>query len=527
MDVGMTGVRRSAETAASWASLLLAATLLGGCHAPAPGGQQDAGIATGPSVVQPQRDWSDEVVYFVLLDRFADGDPANNLDHQPRNPGGWHGGDLRGLREQLDEIASLGATAIWINPVQRQIDAGLPVNPIPEAGVRDWFEHWGFHGYWIDDFYALEPRFGDEEELKELVAAAHARGIKVLLDVVYNHSGYGAKYETDARYAGWIRNEKPDCETDPLRCRVGGLPDFVTENPEVAEYVLQANIGLAQRTGLDGFRLDTVKHIDHEFWQLHRERTRAELGEDFFLLGEVWGGSAQVLDPWFAGDELDAGFDFTFRGSCRDFMAGRMRGVAYSAYLDRRHRVRDGYHLAHYLSSHDEPLQLHEMGGDRDRFRLCVALQMTTLGIPVIFYGEEVGREGSVWPKNREDMPWGERDIKPGRGIERDEGMREWYRALIAARRQHPALSRGTYTALHAEGDLLVFRKDDPGGDDAAIVVINRGAAPATIEVPAPQGWSSAVDRLSGEAASITQGQLGVSAPGLGARIYVPGPGER
>jgi len=520
---GSTDSPRVTVAAAIGLALVLSAAVLGGCRAQGPHDADGPGF----TAVQPQRDWSDAVIYFVLIDRFADGDPANNLDHQPGNPGGWHGGDLRGLREQLDEIASLGATAIWINPVQRQIDVGLPVNPIPEAGVRDWFEHWGFHGYWIDDFYALEPRFGTEEELRLLVEAAHERGIKVLLDVVYNHAGYGAKYEVAPDYAGWIRSEQPDCETDPLRCRVGGLPDFVTEKPAVAEHVLEANIGLARRTGLDGFRLDTVKHIDHDFWQLHRARTRAELGEDFFLLGEVWGGSAQVLDPWFEGDELDAGFDFTFRGSCRDYIASRMRTVAYSAYLDRRHRVRDGYHLAHYLSSHDEPLQLHEMGGDRERFRLCVALQMTTLGIPVIYYGEEVARQGSVWPMNREDMPWGARAIPPGAGIERDEAMREWYQALIELRRAHPALSRGNYTALHTDGDLLVFRKDDPEGDDAAIVAINRGTTPAELQVPAPAQWGAAIDGISQAPAVLVDGRLGVSIPALGARVYVAGDGQR
>jgi glycosidase len=503
--------------------LLLAALALWGCRASPPGASQ----APDFTVVEAQRDWSDAVVYFVLLDRFADGDPANNLDHQPDNPGGWHGGDLRGLREQLDEIASLGATAIWINPVQRQIDVGLPVNPIPEAGVQQWFEHWGFHGYWIDDFHAIEPRFGDETELALLVAAAHERGMKVLLDVVYNHAGYGARYEVDPKYAGWIRTERPDCETDPLRCRVGGLPDFVTERPDVGEYLLDANIGLALRTGLDGFRLDTVKHIDHAFWQRHRERARAELGEDFFLLGEVWGGSAEVLEPWFAGDELDVGFDFTFRGSSRDFMAGRMRSVAYSAYLQRRHRVREGYHLAHYLSSHDEPLQLHEMDGDKARFRLCVALQMTTLGIPVIFYGEEVGRQGSVWPKNREDMPWGARRVPPGAGVARDESMRAWYRRLIALRRAHPALSRGRYAPLHTEGDQLVFMKEDPASGDTAVVAVNRSEVPAVLRVPAPAGWTGASDGLTGEAAVLAGGVLEVALPGLAARVYVAaGPGR-
>jgi alpha-amylase len=488
-------------------------------------GCQPAGTASpslaGPVQVRPQADWSDAIIYFVLVDRFADGDPSTNLNHQPDSPGGWHGGDLKGLAERIDEIADLGATAIWINPVQRQIDYGMPVNPIPEAGVGSWFEHWGFHGYWMDDFGQVDPHFGTEEDLAALVEAAHDRGIKVLLDVVYNHAGYGAKYEVDPGYKGWIRKERPDCQADPLRCRVGGLPDFVTEDPQVAGYLLDANIGLAKRTGVDGLRLDTVKHIDHDFWKTHRERTRSELGEDFFLLAEVWGGSAQVLDPYFSGDEMDAGFDFTFRGSCRDFVAGRMRTIAYSAYLQKRHRVRDGYHLAHYLSSHDEPLQLHEMGGDVERFRLCVAAQMTSVGIPVIYYGEEVARSGGLWPTNRNDMPWGGRDVRPGAGAERDEVLRDYYQRLIALRRAHPALSRGDYVRLSVDGDLLVFGRRDARSGDAAIVAINRGEAAGSVVVPAPEGWSAVVDGLTGEPAGLSADGLIVSVPPLTARVYV------
>lgn len=508
--------RRSARTTWHLAAvfLALAACQTGGVLPPS---QPDQDLVS----VTPQRDWSEAVLYFVLVDRFADGDPASNANHQPDNPGGWHGGDLRGLAAQLDEIAELGATAIWINPVQQQIDVGLPVDAIREAGVEQWFEHWGFHGYWMDDFESMDPHFGTEADLRALVDAAHARGLRVLLDVVYNHSGYGSKYEVDPAYEGWVRSTRPDCEADALRCRVGGLPDFVTEDWQVADYLLEANLGLAKRSGVDGFRLDTVKHIDHEFWRRHRARTRAELGDDFFLLAEVWGGSAEVLDEWFAGDEMDAGFDFSFRGSCRDFVAGRMRAIAWSAYLERRHRVRNGYLLAHYLSSHDEPLQLHEMGGDRQRFKLCVAAQMTTLGIPVIYYGEEVARRGSIWPTNRNDMPWGARPIEPGAGEVRDEDLRAWYRTLIALRRGHPALSRGGYTRLHADGDLLVFRRNDPDSGDAAIVAINRGESGAFATVPAPAGWAGALDGITGDEARLGEDGLEVRVPALGVRIYV------
>jgi alpha-amylase len=501
---------------------------LSGCQQP---GARDSttspGINAGPIVVTPQRDWSDAIIYFVLLDRFADGDTANNQHVQRDNPGGWHGGDIDGLIDQLDEIADLGATAIWINPIQTQISSPMFASGPPETGTQNGFEHWGFHGYWMDDFKAVDPHFGDEADLARLVDEAHARGIKVLLDVVYNHAGYGARYEVDPRFTGWIRKKPVDCAADPITCQVGGLPDFVTEDPQVRTYLFDANIGLAERTGLDGFRLDTVKHIDHPFWQSHREETRNRAGEDFFLLAEVWGGDARVLDDYFENDEMDAGFDFSFRGNCRGFVDGKGRTIAYAAYLEKRHRVRDGYHLAHYLSSHDEPMFYYELGFDEEKFRLCVGLQMTSLGIPVIYYGEEVGRDGSVWPTNRNDMPWADRPVRPGKGIKRNEGLRDYYKKLISIRRAHPALSGGDYARLSWDGDLLVFQRTEGATGDAVIVAVNRGDADATATVPAPAGWPAIVrEALTDQSVPIAGGMLEAGAPAMSIRIFVPRSGD-
>lgn len=501
---------------AGTASLLVACQSSGGVGAPA--------ARSGPVSVQPQQGWDDAVIYFVLVDRFADGDPANNQHVDRANPGGWHGGDLAGLTQQLDEIADLGATAIWINPVQYQINEPLFTPGNVETGTQAGFEHWGFHGYWMDDFESMEPHFGSEETLRAFVDAAHERGIKVLLDVVYNHAGYGARYAVDSQFKGWIRKRPVECSADPLTCQVGGLPDFVTESPDVREYLMNANIGLAERTGLDGFRLDTVKHVEHDFWQAHRAQTKSQAGEDFFLLGEVWGGSAKVLDEWFANDEMDAGFDFTFRGSCRGFVEGKGRTVAFAAYLEKRHRVRRGYHLAHYLSSHDEPMFLHELDDDKDRVKVCVALQMTSLGMPVIYYGEEVARGGSIWPTNRKNMPWGDRSIQPGKGVDRDEDLRAYYKKLISIRRDHRALSRGDYTRLYWEGDLLVFRRTDVETGNSVIVAVNRGDDTDTAEIDRPDDWGDveAKELLTGIRAVSAGDKLSVEVPSMAARIYAP-----
>jgi len=496
----------------------LSAFLLSGCavtrptpHAPTQAAAAPAQVVT----VVPQADWSEAVLYFVITDRWADGDLTNDANVDRSAKGTFHGGDLEGLRDHLDEIAGLGATAIWITPTVKNIDGF-----VTGAGFPDW----AYHGYWADDFTSPDPRFGSDPELKALVDECHRRGIKVLLDVVYNHAGYESHYLKDQQTRGWLRSEEAgSCGQDDLTQCVAGLPDFKTERPEVADFLLRAQLGWAARSGVDGFRLDTVKHVSHPFWQEHRRRTREQLGRGFFLLGEVWGGDAQVLDPWFSADELDAGFDFGFQGSVLGFVQGRGRAVAFDRYLKSREKVRAGYLLAQFLSSHDVPGALYQLGGDKTLFRLAAILQFTSVGIPVIYYGEEVARIGGDWPENRSDMPWGDRKILPGEGKPRDEALRADYKRLIAIRRAHPALFRGVHEKLVAEGDLLVFLQKDPASDDAVVVAVNRGDKPLVARFPAPEGWGAGPvrDEWNAVVVPLTGGNIETTLEGKTAQILV------
>ena len=457
--------------------------------------------------------WRDAVLYFAIVDRFADGDSMNNRHVDVTAKGAFHGGDLRGLSEHLDEISDLGVTALWITPV---------VQNIPGFVTGAGFPDWAYHGYWADDFTRLDPRFGGEADLKALVDRCHARGIRVLLDVVYNHVGYGSKYLTNPRTRTWVRTEETGtCGSDDLTSCISGLPDLKTEWKDVADYLFRAHLGLARRVGLDGFRLDTVKHVAHDFWKEHRRRTRKELGPGFFLLGEVWGGDAESLDPWFEGDEMDAGFDFSFQGSVLGFLEGRGRAAAFDRYLKSRERVRPGYLLAHFLSSHDVPGALWQLKGDEERFRLAAVLQFTAPGIPVIYYGDEVARLGGDWPENRSDMPWGDRAIRPGAGRARDDSLRSDYRRLIGIRRAHPAISRGRHASLSSEGDLLVFARQDSLSGDAVIVAVNRGPTAAIASVAAPTGWTGAFDAWNATKVVLTEGKLAFTVGPRAARILV------
>jgi alpha-amylase len=198
---------------------------------------------------------------------------------------------------------------------------------------------------------------------------------------------------------------------------------------------------------------------------------------------------------------MDAGFDFSFQGNVLAFVQGRGRTVAFDRYLKSRDKVRAGHLLSPYLSSHDTPGALFQLQGDKQLFRLAAALELTVSGLPMIYYGEEVGRPGGDWPDNRSDMPWGNRKIEPGAGKPRDEVMRAWYKKLIAVRRAHPALSHGIYESVSSDGDLLVFRRRDEAAKDTVLVAVNRGAQAATVAFDPPAEWEgrAAYDEISGE----------------------------
>jgi alpha-amylase len=181
--------------------------------------------------------------------------------------------------------------------------------------------------------------------------------------------------------------------------------------------------------------------------------------------------------------------------------------------------------VAHYLSSHDEPMSLANLAGDRDKFRICVAVQMTSLGMPVIYYGEEVARGGSEWPLNRNDMPWGNQDIRPGKGVARDEAMRAYYKQLIALRKSHPALTRGDFQLLTGAQDAaLAYVRHDAQSKDSVLVIANRGDAPLSVSYKLPASWSgdAIFDAASDETIALAENRFEVVVAPKRVRIFLP-----
>lgn len=392
-----------------------------------------------------------EVLYFVLVDRFANGDPANDGAVDPADPHAWHGGDLAGVRQRLDHLEALGVTRVWLSPVfaSRQQD----------------FHGWGaFHGYWITDPTQVEPRFGTASELRGLADDLHARGMTLDLDVVWNHVAWEAPVR--AEHPDWFHAEQPITDwDDPVQMvegQVHGLPDLAQEHPEVAAWLLETSLGWIDRVGADGFRIDAVRHMPPDFLARMGADLHRHAGADFRLLGETFTG-----DPWLLAEsrrqaELDAVFDFPLRYALVDaFCHGRsLARIAAILSLDRYHDD-PNRSLVTFLDNHDLPRITHECGGDLDRVRAALDTQLALRGVPMISYGTESALDGGDEPANRADLPW---DAPMPLLADLQAGVRR--------RAAHPALADGNLTVLAASDDRLLLRRES--ADEALCIAITR-----------------------------------------------------
>lgn len=410
-------------------------------------------------------DWRDEIIYFAMIDRFSDGNPDNNQTVDLENPLAFHGGDLVGLAQRIDYLAELGVTALWITPVVRQVETPIEAEGLPFHG---------HHGYWAESFTELDPRYGTEDDLRNLVDTAHRHGIRVILDVVYNHIGYGAEW-TETR-PEWLR-QGSECGGDEITLCLAGLPDLKTEREDVRDHLFNAHIGLARRTGIDGFRLDTFKHIAPDFWSEHREMTQRYLGDEFFLIGELWDGDKYLARPIFEADQVDGLFDFSFRDRTLKFLTNVENADRYARYFRARHDIADGYVMAPFLSNHDMPMLLAMLRGDTEKLKIAFTLLMFAEGPPVIAWGEELGRRGGPWPENREDMPW---DQTAGNALLED------IQQLISIRHRFDDMRKGPIEILHAEEGLLLMQRGQ------LILAVNRTDATTKLP-PMPAGTWEAI----------------------------------
>ena len=443
--------------------LLLVAAVVALVATGRPGADDPAPATTSAA----SEDWPDDaVVYHVFVDRFADGDGSNEAAAAPDHDTAlmdWMGGDLAGVRDHLDHVVAVGANTIWLSPV----------TPGP-----------GYHGYHPTDLTDVDPRFGTVDDLRGLVDDAHARGLKVVYDLVLNHTSdqhpwfRAAQADCDGPYVAYY--EFRDC---PDRyagfAGLAELPELDLDHPEVWAWVADEVLPFwLDDVGVDGFRLDHAQGPSREFWAAFDAEVEARW-PGTLLLGEVWAQQA-IIDSY--GDVLDAATAFPLRDRLVAVIArgGDVRALhqPVEALLGG-----DGPRPATYVSSHDQPRFLTEAGGDARRLALAYAALLTLPGLPVVYYGDEVGlgqsgRHGAVDTHQdryfREPMPWDEAawDARVLATVSR----------LARLRTVTPALHSGDYVGLVTEGDTLVFERVAADGDRILVVLAN-GEGTATVDV--------------------------------------------
>jgi glycosidase len=505
--------------------------------------------AQAANLEQVRARWpEDEVIYFVLPDRFENGDPGNDrgglsgdrlvTGFDPTHVAFYHGGDFRGLLRRLDYIQGMGVTAIWFTPIFKN----QPVQGLPGH------EGSGFHGYWILDFTTVDPHLGTEDDFRALVDAAHARGMKVIMDIVANHTADVIQYRecppqgecpyrSRAEYpdhaytpyipAGLEHAKKPEWLNDPqwyhnrgnstfqgensLMGDFFGLDDIKTEEPRVVEGFIDIYGSWIDRFGIDGFRIDTAKHVNPEFWQAFvpamLKRARAKGINHFHIFGEV---ANDEFDPVPLARatrvaRLPSVLDFDFPVAVRQALtSGRTDTLA--SMLDADVLFMGGEDAARklptFLGNHDQGRlgwrlkQLHPDYTDDQllaRERLGNALLLTLRGVPVIYYGDEQGFTGYGDDNAaREDMfvsqvPAYRQLSRLGgsRGPDKDsfDTSHPLYRLigdLARVRQAEPALRRGRSVVREAsrEAGLFAVSRFDPASGREVLLVFNTSTKP-------------------------------------------------
>lgn len=409
--------------------------------------------------------WQDDVIYLVMTDRFHNGDRQNDHDADPKDPFAYHGGDLAGVIQKLDYLKDLGVTALWITP------------HVDNQNGRFMGKYTGYHGYWIQDFDRVDEHFGDEATVKRLVDEAHKRGLKVLFDVVVNHPGYDAPMVKDPKFADWFhKNGDITNWNDPYQnenYKLVGLPDFNSEHAAVLDFMVEKWGGWIARTGVDGFRLDTVRHVSIPFWKRFNAAMHQKGGKNFFLVGEVSWEQAHQVAPYMRESGIDSAFDFPLYYTLTDVFARGKSMKLLGEQLANDRLYPDAQKLSPFVENHDAPRFLHIAKGDERKLRLALAFVLTIRGIPTVYYGTEVAMTGAGDPDNRRDMAWGT-----------NPAMHAYTRKLLHLRRDHAALRRGEQTELFRDDTVYGYMRHDRR--EQVLVFLNNGHQARTVSVTLP-----------------------------------------
>jgi neopullulanase len=478
-------------------------------------------------------DWVKNAVFYQIFpDRFARSPRSVDLPGvtfkpwgTPPEEQGFQGGDLRGIVDKLDYLQQLGVNAIYLNPI---------------------FASAANHRYHTFDYMQIDPLLGGNAALRELLDAAHAAGMYVVLDGVFNHasrgfwafhhileSGGNSPYLDWFTVRGWpLRPYEHDAK-HPANYdswwNQPALPKFNIKNEGVRQHLLEVARHWID-FGIDGWRLDVPEEIDDApFWQEFR-RTVKEGNPDAYIVGEIW----HEAKEWLQGDRFDAVMNYVFSRLALGFFASETLNTDYKpggytlVTLDARDLAAGVHHMysiypwqvaqvqMNLMDSHDTARTLWTVGGDESALRLCTLFQMTMPGAPCIYYGDEIGMTGATDPFSRAAFPWHDE-------TQWDHALLDFFRRAIAMRRRHAVLRTGDFQILHADAGVFAFLRQWDG--QSAIAVFNRNPEPVRLDLQLPVASPKAVHYAAawnGTPMQTVAGKLsGIAVPGRDAVVLV------
>lgn len=442
-----------------------------------------------------------DVIYLLMPDRFADGNPANDKNHVNRaDPHAYHGGDLQGVTDHLAYLHDLGVTTLWLTPWWKN-----------DSNSAD------YHGYHVTNFYAVDEHFGTMKDLQEMVAAAHRQGMKVLMDYVVNHTGPNHAWAADPPTPTWF-NGTPQHHLAPLydfwplvdphateaeRAPVldgwfaDKLPDLNCDDPKLAEYLTDNALWWMEIAGIDGFRLDTFPYSSRSFWSKWHDAL-FHVYPHTFTVGEVSNPDPVVVSFFQGGrkeyDGINSGvtsvFDFPSMYTIRDVLLHGAPAGKFFRTLAEDSLYPDPADLVTFIGNHDNKRFTSEQGSDLQKLNAAASLLVTMRGIPQIYSGDEIAMDGGDDPDNRHDFPGGfpgdpqNAFTMAGRTPEQQAAFAH-LKKLLHLRAEHRALESGSETDLVSTETTAAFLRARDG--DRILVVLNSSASPQTVHIGAQQ----------------------------------------
>lgn len=441
----------------------------------------------------------------------------------PPEEQGYQGGDLYGIAEKLDYIKDLGANALYLNPI---------------------FTAASNHRYNAYDYLQVDPLLGGDDALRTLLDEAHQRGMRVVLDGVFNHCGRGfwpfhhlLENGSNSPYADWFTVQEYPLNPYPKEGEApnyyswwgnASLPKLNTNNPGVRDYLLHVTRFWLE-FGADGWRLDVPAEIDDDgFWREFRQTVKS-VNPDAYIVGEIW----HPAQRWLQGDMFDAVMNYQITGPLLSFFGAenlhrswhhqdvKLHPIAAAGFKQKIEAMFDLYDWEiHYaqmnmLDSHDMPRALWLVNNDKQALQLAVLCQMTMPGAPCVYYGDEIGLSAGSDPYCREAFPW----QQPERW---DGSLRQFYQTAIALRNAHPALRTGDFAFICAAGKTVAYRRKLDSQE--MLVVFNAGKEPAAVSIPAKQLSYSQYRQVwpaGGVRFPVTDHRLEMKLAGQGARVLV------